>query len=92
MESMPQPLKAEQTDPAINVLKPTPRKTFVLLLVIACMATTMATAPTGGVSAGGGLMIMQYEFSLSKKPVFHQLNLAFQDDVGENPSHYLTET
>jgi hypothetical protein len=42
----------------------------------------LIVVPVPQAAAQEGYLVMQYEFSLSKKPRFRQLNLAYQDNAG----------
>ena len=83
MHTTYQALKAGRKGSAINVSKPMPRILFVRKLLATCLAITMTTVPIARTLADGNFTVLQYEFSLGKKPEFRQLNLSFQYDYGE---------
>lgn len=91
MQTTYQALEAGRKGSAINKLKPAPHKIFVRKLLATCLAITMTTVPITRTLADGNFTVLQYEFSLEKKPEFRQLNLSFQYDYGEPHSHHRGE-
>lgn len=81
MKSICQAFKLGQTCAAGNN-QPTPKLNIARKFVVACLTITMVLGPISGAVADEGFMVMQYEFELSEKPKFRQLNLAWQDNFG----------
>ena len=50
------------------------------IAVLICILSIVIPVPQA--AAQEGYLVMQYEFSLSKKPRFRQLSLAYQDNAG----------
>ena len=61
-------------------------------LTATCLALTLATIPFSQAWADGGYMVMQFQFELSSKPNFRQLNMAYQEGVARTHWAYYGES
>ena len=58
-----------------------PGQRFALRVTSTFLSLALITTPLAGAFAGDGYMVMQYQFELSQKPRFRQLNLTYQEGV-----------
>ncbi len=86
--------QTRQISAPIHILPIGDRKSVFRKLIVICITAIMITMPITGVWADGGIMAIQYEFSLNKKLKFRQLNLTYQINsrFAEKQSSYSDET
>lgn len=86
MKSVCQSSIASPSNPTVSYDPPSTPRNMMRKIVVTGLTISMVAGPVTAAWADEGFMVMQYEFALSKKPEFRQLNLAYQGGFGATRS------
>ena len=92
MKTTKKRLAGEKTGSTFNVKQRNPGKLLSRRITSTCLALTLATTPFSWAWADAGYMVMQFQFELSSKPIFRQLNMAYQEGVARSQWAYYGES
>lgn len=88
MKSTKQVTTPGNSNPSLDAGTPKSRHSLARKVIVMCLALTIVKPPVTGALADEGHMMMQYEFELSKKPKFRQINLAYRYNFDGTTAFY----